>query len=98
SPEIVEEVTGKYLQTVEKNYREWLANTIRHESKDWDSNHIPESNNSGHYQTTTPVIVFQMIDQHVSAHSFHPNLIFHSFCSCSYKLPVRSVRCWLTEY
>ena len=66
SPETVEEVTLKYLATVEKNYKEWLANTIRHESKDWDSNHHPEADNSGHYQTTTPVIVFQMIDQHVS--------------------------------
>lgn len=66
SAETVEEVTMKYLATVEKNYKEWLANTIRHESKDWDSNHHPEADNAGHYQTTTPVIVFQMIDQHVS--------------------------------
>lgn len=69
--DIVEEVTVKYLATVEKNYKEWLANTIRHESKDWDNNHHPEADNSGHYQTTTPVIVFQMIDQHVSLFHQH---------------------------
>lgn len=66
SEEIVEEVTVKYLSTVEKNYKEWLANTIRHESKDWSNNNSPQQDNSNHYQTTTPVIVFQMIDQHVS--------------------------------
>lgn len=63
--QIVEEVTTKYLATVEKNYKEWLANTIIHESKDWDTDHQPETDNSGHYQTTTPLIVFQMIDQHL---------------------------------
>ncbi|XP_017461316.1 PREDICTED: exocyst complex component 3-like, partial [Rhagoletis zephyria] len=78
SDEIVNEVTNKYLQTVEKNYREWLANTIRHESKDWESVSNPESSNTGHYQTTTPVIVFQMIDQHLQvASSVSMTLVEH---------------------
>ncbi|KAH7636787.1 exocyst complex component Sec6 isoform X2 [Dermatophagoides farinae] len=67
--EIIEDLMTKYLLTVEKNYKEWLANTIRHESKDWHTNHHPEADNSGHYQTTTPVIVFQMIDQHLQVAS-----------------------------
>ncbi|UXI20538.1 epidermal retinol dehydrogenase 2-like [Sarcoptes scabiei] len=67
--EIIEDIVTKYLQTAEKNYKEWLANTIRHESKDWNTNNHPEADNSGHYQTTTPVIVFQMIDQHLQVAS-----------------------------
>ncbi|CAG2118198.1 unnamed protein product, partial [Medioppia subpectinata] len=62
---IVEELTSKYCATVEKNYKEWLSNTIAREVKDWSSNNQPECDESRHYQTTTPVIVFQMIDQHL---------------------------------
>lgn len=63
---VVDDLTNKYLATVEKNYKEWLSNTIAREVKDWSGNTPPESDESRHYHTTTPVIVFQMIDQHVS--------------------------------
>jgi exocyst complex component 3 len=62
---VVDDLTNKYLATVEKNYKEWLSNTIAREVKDWSSNSPPEADDARHYQTTTPVIVFQMIDQHV---------------------------------
>jgi hypothetical protein len=62
---VVDDLTSKYLATVEKNYKEWLSNTIAREVKDWSSNSPPEADDARHYQTTTPVIVFQMIDQHV---------------------------------
>ncbi|XP_054156663.1 exocyst complex component 3-like [Oppia nitens] len=65
SKPLVDELTNKYLSTVEKNYKEWLSNTIAREVKDWDSSNQPECDESRHYQTTTPVIVFQMIDQHL---------------------------------
>lgn len=62
---LIDELTNKYLQTIEKNYKEWMNNTINREWKDWSNSNLPETDDSGHYQTTTPVIVFQMIDQHV---------------------------------
>lgn len=61
----IKDLTNKYLATIEKNYKEWLNNTINREERDWRSESYPESDDSRHYQTTTPVIVFQMIDQHV---------------------------------
>ncbi|RWS07562.1 exocyst complex component 3-like protein, partial [Dinothrombium tinctorium] len=62
---IVNDLTSKYLATIEKNYKEWMNNTINREMKDWGGNNLPEADDTGHYQTTTPVIVFQMIDQHL---------------------------------
>lgn len=62
---LIEEITKKYLETIRKNYKEWLNNTINRETRDWEGSTEPEADDAGHYQTTTPVIVFQMIDQHL---------------------------------
>lgn len=62
---LIEEITNKYLETIRKNYKEWLNNTINRETRDWEGSTEPEADDAGHYQTTTPVIVFQMIDQHL---------------------------------
>lgn len=60
-----QEITDKYFATIEKNYREWMSNTIKREERDWSSAALPEMDNDGHYHTTTPVFIFQMIDQHL---------------------------------
>lgn len=60
-----QELTDKYFATIEKNYREWMSNTINREERDWSSSELPEMDNDGHYHTTTPVFIFQMIDQHL---------------------------------
>lgn len=62
---IKQELTDKYFATIEKNYREWMSNTINREERDWSSSELPEMDNDGHYHTTTPVFIFQMIDQHL---------------------------------
>lgn len=59
-----QELTDKYFATIEKNYREWMSNTINREERDWSSSEPPEDND-GYYHTTTPVFIFQMIDQHL---------------------------------
>lgn len=65
-PEInKQELTDKYFATIEKNYREWMSNTINREERDWSSSELPEMDNDGHFHTTTPVFIFQMIDQHL---------------------------------
>lgn len=60
-----QELTDRYFVTIEKNYREWMSNTINREERDWSSSEPPEMDNDGHYHTTTPVFIFQMIDQHL---------------------------------
>lgn len=60
-----QELTDRYFATIEKNYREWMSNTINREERDWSSSELPEMDNDGHYHTTTPVFIFQMIDQHL---------------------------------
>lgn len=60
-----QELTDKYFATIEKNYKEWMSNTINREERDWSSSELPEMDNDGHYHTTTPVFIFQMIDQHL---------------------------------
>lgn len=60
-----QELTDKYFMTIEKNYREWMSNTINREERDWSSSEPPEMDNDGHFHTTTPVFIYQMIDQHL---------------------------------
>lgn len=62
---LIEDITDRYLNTIRKNYNEWLTNTINRETRDWAGSSEPEADDNGNYQTTTPVIVFQMIDQHL---------------------------------
>lgn len=71
----MEELRDKYFATIEKNYREWMSNTINREERDWYSSELPEMDNDGHYHTTTPVFIFQMIDQHLKvAETVNQNL------------------------
>ena len=62
---LVDDITTKYLDTIKRNYTDWMNNTIIREKKDWSGSNEPEADDERHYQTTTPVIVFQMIDQHL---------------------------------
>ena len=47
-----------------------MNNTINREMKDWGGKNKPDADDAGHFQTTTPVIVFQMIDQHLQGKNF----------------------------
>lgn len=60
-----QDLTDRYFATIKKNYREWMSNTINREERDWSSTELPEMDNDGHFHTTTPVFIFQMIDQHL---------------------------------
>jgi len=60
-----QQLQDRYFATIEKNYREWMSNTINREQRDWSSSEPPEMDNDGHYHTTTPVFIYQMIDQHL---------------------------------
>ena len=74
--ELTDELSNRYLHTIEKNYKDWMNNTINRETKDWYGNTGPEKNDNNHYQTTTPLIVFSMIDQHLDvAKTVSPQLV-----------------------
>jgi exocyst complex component 3 len=65
SQALVDDLCNKYLSTIDKNYKEWMLNTINRETKDWYGVNPPETDDNRHYQTTTPIIVYAMIDQHL---------------------------------
>ncbi|KAI1289385.1 Exocyst complex component 3 [Halotydeus destructor] len=76
---LIDDLTNKYVATIERNYKEWMNNTIVTEMKDWGGSSPPDADDAGHYQTTTPVIVFQMIDEHLqvakTVHQFFVNRV-----------------------
>ena len=51
----------------------WLFNYIIHiiyHTQDWNRDEPPEQDGEGFYNTSLPVIIFQMIEQNVSWHSY----------------------------
>lgn len=51
---------------MEKNYLEWMHNTLASEKQEWQSKDDPEDiSHDGCFRTSAPVIIFQMIDQNL---------------------------------
>lgn len=48
---------------MEKNYNEWMQNTLTSEKQEWRSNEPPQMDS--YLRTAAPVIIFQMIDQNL---------------------------------
>lgn len=48
---------------MEKNYNEWMQNTLTSEKQEWKSNEPPQM--ESYLRTAAPVIIFQMIDQNL---------------------------------
>ena len=46
------------------------ANMIEKESQDWYQAKPPETDNEGFFQTTLPIILFQMLDQYLKVGQF----------------------------
>lgn len=53
----------EYLRNMEKNYNEWMQNTLTSEKQEWRSNEPPQMDS--YLRTAAPVIIFQMIDQNL---------------------------------
>lgn len=47
---------------MEKNYKEWLQNTLTTEKQDWKSTAEPSADST---RSAAPVIIYQMIDQNL---------------------------------
>ncbi|XP_078678551.1 exocyst complex component 3-like [Branchiostoma floridae x Branchiostoma belcheri] len=69
TPLLTEETTAKlqqqYLKTLYKNVTSWTTNTLNKDVNDWQQDTEPEADGDGYYLTQLPVIVFQIIWEHL---------------------------------
>lgn len=65
-PELLTQMEKEYLAAMEKNYEDWLNNALEKEKAGWQTGAMPEEEDTEkYYHTSAPVIIFQMIDQHL---------------------------------
>jgi len=67
---VIERLMDTYVNTTEKNMTNWLENMIETESQDWYQPKLPETDAEGFFQTTLPIILFQMLDQNLQVGQF----------------------------
>lgn len=63
---------------MEKNYEDWMTKTVETEKQDWLLNALPDHDGQEkYYHTSAPVIIFQMIDQHLQVtNTIHSEFTF----------------------
>ncbi|GFY37592.1 exocyst complex component 3 [Trichonephila inaurata madagascariensis] len=54
-----------YLYNVKKNYRDWMKNALSTDVKDWNHHEGPDEDESGYFHTQLPLIMYNMLDQHL---------------------------------
>lgn len=65
-PETLVAMEKAYLASMRKNYEDWLNNALEKEKAAWTTGAMPEEEDTEkYYHTSAPVIIFQMIDQHL---------------------------------
>ncbi|KAK2193649.1 hypothetical protein NP493_9g03027, partial [Ridgeia piscesae] len=63
--QVITELQNRYLQTTRKNFQDWMGNAIKTDVKDWMRAQEPDADEKGYFNTSLPVILFQMIEQNV---------------------------------
>lgn len=65
---------------MERNYNDWMTRTLETEKLSWYSDAMPENDgNDRYYHTSAPVIIFQMIDQHLQVtNTIHLEFTFNA--------------------
>merc|ERR1719431_1161541 len=61
----VGKLISSYLGNMRDNYASWMTNTIRQEKEDWCSDRDPDMDFDGSFHTSSPVIIFQMVDENL---------------------------------
>lgn len=75
-PEHLKSLEGEYLRNMQRNYQEWMTKAAETEKQEWFSEQAPDQDEH-FYQTSAPVIIFQMIDQHLQVtNTIHAELTF----------------------
>lgn len=79
-PALLKELEGQYLRTMERNYQDWMTKTVETEKQEWLTDTAPEQDHQDkYYHTSAPVIIFQMIDQHLQVtNTIHADLTFNA--------------------
>lgn len=86
-PSTVNSLTEKYLKTLDGNIKEWVENTLNSEIKDWNRDAEPEADRHGFFQTAVPIILFQMIEQHLQvAAQISDDLVISVLALCTDKV------------
>lgn len=70
---------------MEKNYEDWMLKTVETEQQEWHQK--SRQNDEKYYHTSAPVIIFQMIDQHLQV----TNTIHSEFTFSALVLSIRQV-------
>lgn len=65
---------------MEKNYEDWMTKTVESEKSEWFTDKLPEYNGpEEYYQTSAPVILFEMISQHLDVtNTIHSRFVFNA--------------------
>ena len=61
----VDRLIARYLGNMRDNYNNWMTNTIKQEREDWGSDRDPEMDFDGFFHTSSPVIIYQMVDENL---------------------------------
>lgn len=78
-----------FLQIMEKNYEDWMTKTVETEKQEWYIETLSEDlAQDKYYHTSAPVIIFQMIDQHLQV----TNTIHSEFTFSALVLSIQQVR------
>lgn len=54
-----------YINFMRGNYETWMGNTINQEKEDWKSNSEPEIDMENCYYTSSPVLIYKMVDDNL---------------------------------
>eukprot|EP00794_Sanderia_malayensis_P003187 gene3187-3658_t len=60
---VMESLNETYVKTTERNMQNWLIKMVETEAHDWLADKPPETDADGFYQTSLPILLFQMLDQ-----------------------------------
>ncbi|RVE72305.1 hypothetical protein OJAV_G00060530 [Oryzias javanicus] len=63
SPEGLEQLQGKYVQSVRKSVSEWMLKALQVELQDWKRDQEPDTDHEGFYLTSLPTIITQMLEE-----------------------------------
>ena len=74
--ETIADLNKEYLDNMKKNYGDWMRNTLSQEVDDWKKEDDPETDSDGCFQTSAPIIIYQMIDENLQvAATISPELV-----------------------
>ncbi|CAL8293078.1 unnamed protein product [Boreogadus saida] len=65
SPESLEKLQKKYVQSVRKRVSEWMHKALEVELTDWQRDQEPDTDHEGFYHTCLPTIITQMLEDNV---------------------------------